>query len=97
MKAVHIISGSGSTRDDIYVAGWEDFRPGQLEVGYGEPATFSYAARFGFARGDLEKCNRFRIRVDDYLGNVFTKDVDAQDILRRGAALVLDQKPRKDD
>ena len=82
MRAVHLRIQKSKSYDDLYIADWNDFTPGDKGLQYGEPAFFSYASYFDISQQDLEGCKLFRIIITDFLGNEYKEIIDATSITR---------------
>ena len=90
-KAVHLRFQKPNGHDEIFVANWENFHPGQKGLGYGEPSHFSYAAYFDIDPNEFSKCQKLQIVVTDYLGNDYSETVDCSRFMKKYSRIFLMQ------
>lgn len=90
-KAVHLRLERPHDHLNILVASWENFRPGQKGLSYGEPEDFSYAAYFDIDANEFTQCRKLRILVIDYLGNKYSDTVDFSQFMKKYENLFLMQ------
>jgi hypothetical protein len=90
-EAAHLRLEKPLDHHDIFLASWENFRPGQKGLSYGEPANFSYAAYFDIDANEFTQCRKLRILVIDYLGNKYSDNVDFSQFMRKFENLFLMQ------
>lgn len=74
--AVRIRLGNSSESDQMLIASWEDFRPGEVALDFGEPMTFSVASTFHVEPADYSSCDLLRIDLVDFLGKRYRKRID---------------------
>lgn len=91
MKSLHLRFEKPNDHDDIFVANWDNFRPGQKGLGYGEPTHFSYAAYFDIEANEFGRCQRLKIVVTDYLGYDYSETVDCSRFMKDYPRLFLMQ------
>ena len=91
-KAVHLrFERPREETDNIYIASWNDFAPGQIGLKYGEPVIFSAGFYFDLERQDLEKIDKLKIIVTDYIGNTYKKIFDADFVIKKSQNFYLVQ------
>ncbi len=82
------------SKGDRLAVFWRDFEPG-INVGFGEPASFTVAAYFPKTPNDAKNFDNIRIDVQDYLGNTYTEETGTVKLFKPPFDLFLDQSPLK--
>ncbi len=59
----------------IHLASWQEFKPGQKRIEYGDPITFSFASYFDVDIEAFQNAKFLRITISDYLGNDYKETV----------------------
>ncbi|MFA5903348.1 MAG: hypothetical protein WC836_05390 [Desulfobacula sp.] len=88
-RAIHIRMEKLNDHDDLLIADWENFHPGEKGLSYGEPSHFSYGAYFDVNSNEFAKCDKLKIVVTDYLGNEYSETVDGSPFTGRYSKLSL--------
>jgi hypothetical protein len=68
--------------DTIVLMNWQDITYGVKGLTYGEPLSFSYAAVFDVDVKRLDRCDKLRFTVIDYLGRRYRKVVPVPNSMR---------------
>jgi hypothetical protein len=83
MKAVHLRLEKGADHDDIFIARWDDFIPGQSGIQYGQPSGCSIAAAFSLDDRTFAEATDLKITFTDYLGNKYQKSVEITSSMKK--------------
>jgi hypothetical protein len=100
MKAVHLRLEKQTDHDDIFIAGWNDFVPGQSGIQYGQPSKYSVAAAFNMNEKAFSEATHLRLTITDYMGNEYKTSVEITPIMKqhfRSLYLLQDASFQKQD